>query len=42
VRVEMLPVIRPEEFARREELIAAVRTAIAEALPEEMRPADIP
>jgi len=42
VRVQMLPVIRPEEFARREELIAAVRTAIAEALPEEMRPADIP
>jgi len=42
VRVEMLPVIRPEEFARREDLIAAVRTAIAEALPEEMRPADIP
>lgn len=42
VRVQMLPVIRPEEFARREELIAAVRTAIAEALPEEMRPVDIP
>jgi len=42
VRVEMLPVIRPQEFARREDLIAAVRTAIAEALPEEMRPADIP
>jgi len=42
VRVEMLPVIRPQEFARREDLIAAVRTAIAEVLPEEMRPADIP
>ena len=39
-RVQLLPVIEPSRFATREELIAAVRKAIAEALPEEMRPAN--
>ena len=39
-RVQFLPVIEPSQFATREELIAAVRRAIAEALPEEMRPAN--
>jgi 1-acyl-sn-glycerol-3-phosphate acyltransferase len=39
-RVQLLPVIEPSQFATRDELIAAVRRAIAEALPEEMRPAN--
>jgi 1-acyl-sn-glycerol-3-phosphate acyltransferase len=39
-RVQFLPVIEPSQFATRDELIAAVRRAIAEALPEEMRPAN--
>ncbi len=39
-RVQLLPVIEPTQFATRDELIAAVRRAIAEALPEEMRPAN--
>ena len=37
--VQMLPAIEPTQFATREELMAAVRGAIAEALPEEMKPA---
>jgi 1-acyl-sn-glycerol-3-phosphate acyltransferase len=37
-RVQMLPPIDPTVFASREELMAAVRGAIAAALPEEMRP----
>jgi 1-acyl-sn-glycerol-3-phosphate acyltransferase len=37
-RVQLLPAIDPTQFATREELIAAVRGAIAEALPEEMKP----
>lgn len=37
-RVRFLPVIEPSQFASREETLRAVRTAIAEALPEEMRP----
>jgi 1-acyl-sn-glycerol-3-phosphate acyltransferase len=37
-RVQMLPAIEPGEFANREELLRAVRTRIAEALPEEMKP----
>ena len=37
-RVRFLPVIEPTQFANREETLRAVRTAIAEALPEEMRP----
>ncbi len=38
-RVQMLPAIDPAQYATREELIRAVREAIARALPEEMRPA---
>jgi 1-acyl-sn-glycerol-3-phosphate acyltransferase len=38
-KVQMLPAIHPKEFATREELMSAVRAAIAGALPEEMRPA---
>jgi 1-acyl-sn-glycerol-3-phosphate acyltransferase len=38
-RVEMLPAIDPAGFETREELMAAVRAAIAAALPEEMKPA---
>ena len=37
-QVVMLPVIEPGEYATREALMAAVRGAIAEALPEGMRP----
>ena len=40
VQVQMLSPLWPREFATREELMAAARTAIAAALPEEMRPAD--
>ena len=38
-RVQMLPAIEPSAYGSREELMAAVREAIAGALPEEMRPA---
>lgn len=37
-RVRFLPAIEPSQFASREETLRAVRTAIAEALPEAMRP----
>jgi 1-acyl-sn-glycerol-3-phosphate acyltransferase len=37
-RVQLLPVIEASEYATREELIQAVRAAIAKALPEEMKP----
>jgi 1-acyl-sn-glycerol-3-phosphate acyltransferase len=37
-RMQVLPVIEPSQFETREELIKAVRGAIAAALPEEMRP----
>jgi 1-acyl-sn-glycerol-3-phosphate acyltransferase len=37
-RVQLLPAIDPTQFATRDELIGAVRRAIAEALPEEMKP----
>jgi 1-acyl-sn-glycerol-3-phosphate acyltransferase len=37
-KVVMLPVIDPKEFATREELMAAVRGAIAGALPMDMKP----
>src|SRR5438067_1751254 len=40
VQVRMLEPIWPAEFETREELMRAVRAAIAEALPEEMRPAE--
>ena len=38
-RIQMLPAIDPANYATREELMAAVRGAIAAALPEDMRPA---
>ena len=37
-RVQFLPVMEPLRFESREELLRAVRTEIAEALPEEMKP----
>src|SRR3984885_803809 len=37
-RVQLLPVIESSEYATREDLIRAVRKAIADALPEEMKP----
>lgn len=39
-RVRMLPAIEPASFATREETLRAVRQAIAEALPEEMKPVE--
>jgi 1-acyl-sn-glycerol-3-phosphate acyltransferase len=40
-RLELLPVIEPSKYETREELMLAVRNAIAEALPAEMKPAPI-
>jgi 1-acyl-sn-glycerol-3-phosphate acyltransferase len=40
-RIELLPAIEPSKYATREELMFAVRSAIAEALPPEMKPAAI-
>jgi 1-acyl-sn-glycerol-3-phosphate acyltransferase len=40
-RIQLLPAIEPSDYATREELISAVRNAIAEALPPEMKPAAI-
>lgn len=37
-KIRLLPAIEPSEFQTREELLRAVRGAIAEALPEEMKP----
>jgi 1-acyl-sn-glycerol-3-phosphate acyltransferase len=39
-RVQLLPAIEPSDYATRDELMRAVRNAIAEALPAEMKPAD--
>jgi 1-acyl-sn-glycerol-3-phosphate acyltransferase len=39
-RVQLLPPIDPANYSTREELMQAVRNAIAEALPPEMKPAD--
>ncbi|MBN9617842.1 MAG: 1-acyl-sn-glycerol-3-phosphate acyltransferase [Acidobacteriales bacterium 59-55] len=39
-QVRMLPAIEPAEYATREDLLRAVRQAIADALPDEMKPAD--
>jgi 1-acyl-sn-glycerol-3-phosphate acyltransferase len=39
-RIRLLPAIEPSDYVTREELMRAVRNAIAEALPTEMRPAD--
>jgi len=38
--VQLLPPIEPSNYATREDLMRAVRNAIAEALPPEMQPAD--
>jgi 1-acyl-sn-glycerol-3-phosphate acyltransferase len=40
-RIELLPAIEPSKYTTREELMFAVRSAIAEALPPEMKPAAI-
>jgi 1-acyl-sn-glycerol-3-phosphate acyltransferase len=40
-RIQVLAAIEPSKFETREELMAAVRSAIAEALPPEMQPAAI-
>ena len=40
-RIRVLPAIEPSKYESREELMAAVRSAIAEALPPEMKPAAI-
>jgi 1-acyl-sn-glycerol-3-phosphate acyltransferase len=40
-RIQLLPAIEPSNYATREELMRAVRNAIAEALPPEMKPAVI-
>jgi 1-acyl-sn-glycerol-3-phosphate acyltransferase len=37
-RVQMLPAFEPKDFENREDLLRAVRTRIAEALPEGMKP----
>jgi len=39
-RLQILPKIEPADFATREDLLRAVREAIAEALPESMKPLD--
>jgi 1-acyl-sn-glycerol-3-phosphate acyltransferase len=39
--IQLLPAIEPSKHKTREELMAAVRSAIAEALPPEMKPAAI-
>jgi 1-acyl-sn-glycerol-3-phosphate acyltransferase len=40
-RIQLLPAIEPSQYETREELMVAVRNAIAEALPQEMKPAVI-
>jgi 1-acyl-sn-glycerol-3-phosphate acyltransferase len=40
-RMQFLPVIEPSNYETREKLMAAVRSAIADALPDEMKPAVI-
>jgi 1-acyl-sn-glycerol-3-phosphate acyltransferase len=40
-RIQMLPAIEPSNYETREELLLAVRSAIAGALPPEMKPAAI-
>ena len=37
-KITLLPAIEPTEFQNREELLSAVRTAISQALPDEMKP----
>jgi 1-acyl-sn-glycerol-3-phosphate acyltransferase len=38
--IQVLPLIEPESYATREDLMRAVRKAIADALPPEMQPED--
>ena len=40
-KIQLLPAIEPSNYATREELLLAVRNAIADALPTEMKPAAI-
>jgi 1-acyl-sn-glycerol-3-phosphate acyltransferase len=40
-RIQLLPVVEPWKYETREELLSAVRNAIAAALPPEMKPAAI-
>jgi 1-acyl-sn-glycerol-3-phosphate acyltransferase len=40
-RIQLLPAIEPSSYATREQLMEAVRNAIADALPAEMKPAVI-
>jgi 1-acyl-sn-glycerol-3-phosphate acyltransferase len=40
-RIQVLPAIEPSNYETREALMAAVRRAMAEALPPEMKPAAI-
>jgi 1-acyl-sn-glycerol-3-phosphate acyltransferase len=40
-RIQVLPALEPSKYATREELMAAVRSEIAEALPPEMKPVAI-
>jgi 1-acyl-sn-glycerol-3-phosphate acyltransferase len=40
-RIQVLPAIEPSMYATREELLEAVRSEIAEALPPEMKPVTI-
>jgi len=40
-KIQLLPAIEPSQYATREDLLAAVRVAIAQALPEEMKPEDL-
>lgn len=39
-KVQLLPAIDPTQYETREDLLKAVRKAIADALPDEMKPAD--
>jgi 1-acyl-sn-glycerol-3-phosphate acyltransferase len=41
VRFQVLPVVEPSKYETREELMLAVRKAIADALPQEMKPVAI-
>jgi 1-acyl-sn-glycerol-3-phosphate acyltransferase len=37
-RIQVLPIIEPSNYETREELMLAVKAAIADALPVEMKP----
>jgi 1-acyl-sn-glycerol-3-phosphate acyltransferase len=40
-RIQLLPPVEPSNYKTREQLMLAVRNAIAEALPPEMKPSAI-